>query len=514
MPTVSFAAPQTARRGLLLAARAVLLAGATVLAFFAGGFFPGAQAWAGLVAWALVAVAVLLAPGSLPRHRNAWLAIGGLVLFGGWTLLSITWAPIAGSAYHAGQLVFLYAGVLLAAILLLRDPRVQRAVEPALAAGALIVIGYGLAGRLLPGLLHFARSSSAEGRLEQPLTYWNAMGELAALGLILSTRLAGDARRPAPLRTAAIAGSVPLALGLYLSFSRGALFACVAGVIALIVAAPRREQLGSIALAVGAGAVASAVASPLGGVTNLMGSLGSRERQGAIELAVLVVTTLVVALVHWRLVQRTRSRPLRLPRHTAWLATAVICAGLALAIAVGSKEATSSPLNTGASRYATLQSNRYAYWHVALKAFAHEPVRGVGAGGWAVWWLRYRSVNEFAEDAHSLPLQTLAELGLVGIVLLGASFVGVALASRDAYRAAPALTAGPLAGLVTYAVHAPLDWDWQMPAVTIVAMVLAGLVVALAEGGRWAAAEGPATRPASAERPTELTPVGHGVTTG
>ena len=49
-------------------------------------------------------------------------------------------------------------------------------VEPALAAGTVVVIGYGLSARLLPGLLHFARSVSAQGRLEQPLTYWNAMG--------------------------------------------------------------------------------------------------------------------------------------------------------------------------------------------------------------------------------------------------------------------------------------------------------------------------------------------------
>ena len=79
---------------------------------------------------------------------------------------------------------------------MLRAPPAQRAVEPALAAGTLIVIGYGLSERLLPGLLHFARSVSAQGRLEQPLTYWNAMGELAAIGFVLAARLAGDRSRP------------------------------------------------------------------------------------------------------------------------------------------------------------------------------------------------------------------------------------------------------------------------------------------------------------------------------
>ncbi len=217
------------RRRLRVVACVVLLVGPAVLAFFSGGYFDEARAWAGLVGWALVVVALLVVPDPLPRDPRAWLALGGLALLAAWTLLSITWAPIAGSAYHAGQLVVLYTGILLAAAMLLRGRSAQRAVEPALAAGALLVVGYGLSERLLPGLLHFSRSTSAVGRLEQPLTYWNAMGELAALGFVLCARLAGDATRSRYPRALAAAAAVPLGLGLYLSFSRGALFACAAG---------------------------------------------------------------------------------------------------------------------------------------------------------------------------------------------------------------------------------------------------------------------------------------------
>lgn len=467
----------------LSAARLALLAGPAALSFFSGGYFDEARAWAGLGAWLLVVVGLVASGRGLPRDRDARLALGGLALLAAWTLLSMLWAPIVGDAYHAGQIVVLYLGALLAAVLLLGDAGVRRWVEPALAAGAVVVIGYGLSERLLPGILHFTHSVSAQGRLEQPLTYWNAMGELAALGFVLSARIAGDATRPVWLRATAAAGAAPLGMGLYITFSRGALFACVAGLVALVVAAPRRDQLWAIVRAVGFGALAALSVATLKGVTMLGGSLSTRERQGAIALVALVVLTALAGIAQYLLGRRQREVELRLPRRAPLIAAGVVCLGLALAIVVGAHESSgvSSTLSGGATRLTSLQSNRYDYWSVALRAFASEPLHGVGAGGWSVWWLRYRTVNEFAQDAHSWPLQTLAELGVVGLALLVAFVAGIGLAARRAYRAAPGAAAGPIAGVVVYLAHAPLDWDWQMPAVTLIALVLAGSLLSLAE---------------------------------
>ena len=459
----------------------MLLAGPTALAFYTGGYFDGPRIWAGLAAWLLVGVAAVVSPRPWPRAPGPRLALIALGLLAAWTLASIGWAPIAGSAYHAGQLVVLYAGVLLAATALLRGRGAQRAVEPALAAGALIVVGYGISGRLAPGLLQFARSVSAQGRLEQPLTYWNAMGELAAIGFALAVRLAGDGDRPRAMRAAAAAAAAPLGLGLYLSFSRGALFACAAGLVTLIVAAPRRRQAGAALRALVAAVVSAAVVAPSSGVTSLAGSLSSREREGAITLLALALIMSAAALAQWRLAVRERDGELRLPRRAAALAVIVICAGLALAIVAGDREGTSQPVGSGATRLVSLQSNRYAYWRVALRAFAQEPLRGVGAGGWAVYWLRRRPFAEGAQDAHSLPLQTAAELGLVGLALLAAFLAGIAIAARSAHRAAPATAAGAIAAFVVWVAHSPLDWDWQMPAVTLVALILAGSLLALGD---------------------------------
>jgi hypothetical protein len=468
------------RDAVLNAARAALLAGPTVIAFFSGGYFDTTREWGGLIAWLLVAIALAFSTTPVPRLRAGRVAVASLTLLAIWTLASFTWAPIAGTAYHYGQRVLMYAGVLLAGAALLRGRAAQRAVTPALAGGALIVIGYGISERLLPGVLHFQRSISAQGRLEQPLTYWNAMGELAAIGFVLCAALAGDDSRPRWLRMLAGAACAPLGMGLYITFSRGALFACVAGVVALVVLVPRRQQLRALLACVATGAVAALAAAPFHGVTSLAGSSGTRELEGAVVFALVVLIALAGVLAQDRLARRPPGE-LALPRRAPVIALALICAGLAVAIVVGAKEQAVRPLSGGATRLETLQSNRYAYWRVALQAFGDEPLRGVGAGGWAVYWLRYRKIHEFAQDAHSLPLQTLAELGVIGLVLLLGFIGGVGWAARDAHRASPVLAGGPIAGFVVWLAHAPLDWDWEMPAVTLVALVLGGALIGLAE---------------------------------
>lgn len=477
------------RRQLLRVVAATSLAGPTALAFFTGGYFQGPRVWAGAVAWACVLVLLMLG-ARLPGGRWVWLALGGLAALAAWSLASIAWAKVAGDAYASAQIVILYTGALAAAALALREASIRRIVEPVLGLGATVVIGYGLAGRLLPGILHYARSLSAQGRLEQPLTYWNAMGELAALGFVLCARLAGDDSRPRPVRAVAAAAAAPLGLGLYTSFSRGALFAVVAGLVALVALVPRREQLAGLAVSVVAGVVAAGAISPLHGVTSLSGGLGHREHQGVLALVVLVVVMAVAAACQLAVIGRARSGPLpgsALVDHRGAIATILICAGLAVAIVVGAHESSGASQNlaSGANRLVTFRSNRFDYWHVALRAFSQEPLHGVGAGNWQLYWLRWRTITEFATDAHSLPLQTLAELGIVGVLALAAFLIGLAGSAWRALRQGPAC-AGAVAALVTYFAHAPLDWDWQMPAVTLVAIVLGGLVMAAAGDDRGA----------------------------
>ena len=468
------------RRLVARGAIAAMLAGPTALAFFAGGYFAGPRSVATVIAWGLAGTGMLITRqcSNAPAHRGRRLAVVALGLFTAWTFLSATWAPIPGHAIQRGEIALLYLGAFLAAATLLQTRERQRLIEPTLAAGALLVILYGLSERFLPGLLHFARTSYSQGRLEQPLTYWNAEGEVAAIGLVLCVRMAGDTSRPRGLRIAAAAACGFLGMGLYLSVSRGALFAAVAGIATLIVAAPHREQLRAVMLCCST-AVLAALAAALTGLTNQDGSsLFSRERHGLLALVLLVALTAAVTLVERRLVDRTRIGNLRLPRRAGLIAATLICAGLAVAIMAGAAQPAQGGLSGGADRLIATRSIRFAYWRVAVDAFAAEPVHGVGAAGWAVRWLQDQPSAPAVQDAHSLPLQTLAELGIVGAGLLIAFVSGVALAARDVLRWDRALAAGPIAACVVYLAHSPLDWDWEMPALTLIAVILAGGLLA------------------------------------
>src|SRR6185436_7128653 len=158
------------RRAVPAAAAACLLIVPTALAFFSGGYFGEPRLIAALVVWLLVLALAAVGPAPLPRRLPGRLALAGLVLMTVWTALSISWAPLGGPATDNVERLVLYVGALLLAVGALRAAALQRLVEPALAVGATLVIGYGLAGRLLPGLIHLERSRSAGGRLEQPIT--------------------------------------------------------------------------------------------------------------------------------------------------------------------------------------------------------------------------------------------------------------------------------------------------------------------------------------------------------
>jgi O-antigen ligase len=413
-------------------AAAALLALPALLAFGRGGYFAVTRVRGAILACLLLAVAALVADRPLPRTPAGRLALGGLAALTAWTGLSLLWAPLGGPAFADLERLALYTAALAAGIAVLRA--VAPWVEPALLACTVAAAGYGLSERLLPWLVDLQRLPAAGDRLAHPLTYWNGQGALAALGLVLGAGLAG-----------------------------------LAVLVALV---PTRAGLRAAAVVGGGAALAAAAALALPGVQRVDGASG----QGAAVLAILAVLGLAAAVLA---APRRADAPLRLVRPLAVAALVTLLAATLIAAASAGSAGPAS--STQADRLVSAQSNRYAYWRVAAELFAEQPLRGVGSGSFGVEWLQRREIAEGVRDAHSLYLETAAELGLPGLAALAALLAGVALAARAALRREGAAAAGAVAALATFALHAGIDWDWELPALSLVAVLLAARLVAATE---------------------------------
>jgi hypothetical protein len=148
------------------------------------------------------------------------------------------------------------------------------------------------------------------------------------------------------------------------------------------------------------------------------------------------------------------------------------------------------------SRLTDPSSNgRIEQWTVAVDAWKAERLHGTGAGTYELRWARDRRVTDTVVDGHSLYVEALAELGVVGLLLvaivvltlLGGALVRIRGPDRALYAAAFAV-------LVTWALRAGLDWDWEMPVVSLWAFCIGGAVLATPRGRAATAAEEPEPR--------------------
>ncbi len=449
-----------------------------------------------------MAIAAVLVPEPLPSSVPGRLALAGLLLLTAWTAASVSWAPIGGRAQDDVQRLVLYLGVFIAAVALLRGPLARRWLEPSLALGTLVVVAYGLSERLLPGLVELDRSSAAAGRLEQPLTYWNAYGLVAAIGFVLAVRIAGDLERPQWLRAAAAASGVVIGLACYLTFARGALAAAAAGLLVLVAFAPAgRAQLRVVGIVLAPTFLAALAASRYPTIKSLEAGEPGDVLAGLLMLIALVLLAALAAVATLRRPRRELPLPeLPVSRRTAVLAAGavvLVVATLTAAALEGKPETVSPDVAADPARLGSIDTNRYRYWDVAVETWARNPIVGVGSGGFSVEWLKQRDRVDKSGDAHSIYVETAAELGLVGMAFLLMFLGGTAMAVLRLHRVDPSAATGLAGGLAAWWLHAGLDWDWEMPAAGLLMVVLAAAAVAWSEQ-RTGAAVG-ARRPAREE---------------
>src|SRR3954454_9255487 len=307
------------------------------LCFRAGGFFAGITGLTAAVLAVALAVYVTVAPRPF-AGVSAWglVSAAGLVCFAVWILISVRWSDAAGRAVMEFDRALLYLLVLVLFGLVARRAGglglLLRWVGLAVAVVALAA----LLTRLLPEQLPTGGGVSIE-RLQFPLSYWNALGIVCVLGLVLNLRLSAAIREPAWARLAGAATIPVLVPTLYFTFSRGAILAAVIGVGLLVLLGPTRGMLSALIAAAPTAIYAGYEAYGADRLAKIAFSSAAAKPQAHHLLVVVVVCVLAaLALRALCLLLDRRLRALRAPavRAPVVLAVAVVViAGFGVAVA-------------------------------------------------------------------------------------------------------------------------------------------------------------------------------------
>lgn len=464
------------------------------LAIANGGFFPVSWGWSSLALLWLAGVVLLVGTPSYPTSLE-WVYLGLLGCLTAWTFLSAAWTSSPTETIAEGERSFVYLAAVLAVLLLLRGAS-QRAIVVGVWSAVTLVCLYGLSTRLFPTRL--GRFEPIAGyRLSNPVGYWNAFGLLAAMGLLLAVGLA--ARDRLTVRALAAASSVVLVSTIYFTFSRGAWIAFFAGLVAFVAVDRRKLQLVTTGLVLAVwGAAAIWIASGSDALTHQNTSLAAASRDGH-GLAVILIGLATAAALSVLVLDALEPRA-RLPRgaQRALGGTLIFLLAAGLIIATGryggpttvADKAWSSfeapPVETQGNLNSRLFSlsgtGRLDQWRVAWKEYKAHPWLGSGAGTYDQYWFERRPSTTTVHDVHNVYLETLAELGPVGLTVLVAIFA-VPLVGLWRSRGAGPLTAAAFGAYVAYLLHAAVDWDWEMPAVTLTA-IFCGLVLLRSQSAR------------------------------
>jgi O-Antigen ligase len=467
------------------------------LAFDSGGYEPTSWGWSAILLLLVSAASLLLGARRLAPLELA-LPVS-LAAFAAWVWLSLAWTSDVAQTVREGERALVYVAAATALLLVGRRSRVFGLVA-SLAAAITAVCTFALAARLFDpggGAYQVGLSDPQAGfRLARPLGYANALAIFAVIGILLTLGLALRAR-PRAARALASSALVVLAPTLYFTYGRGAWIGLAAGLVALFaVERERLELLGrAIVLAV-APTVAVFLASRTAALTADPRSVAAATHDGR-RLAIAIAVLAVAAAFLPAAVERAGARLHvgTVARRRLLLVTALLAVALAAAAIVrvgGPQDAARrayhafnapAPLvgpDASERLFSLSGSNRSEYWRVAWREWKDHAALGGGAGSYQRFWLRHRTDDLPVRDAHSLYLETFAELGPIGLALLlcalAAPLVAVGAARRNP------LAAGALGGYVAYLVHAGIDWDWEMPAVTLAALAC-GITLLLAARG-------------------------------
>lgn len=490
-----------ARLGILAAGLLVVL----YYSFSAGGFFLVRRSYGELLILFLLLLGLLLGvevKGKLPLAGR--LEMGLLGAFTLWILLSVLWSYIPARSFEEFTRALLYlAGFALFWLYLPRRHWLAWLGHLFVLIAAAVAID-SMLGKVMPDVISHPDLFESN-RLNYPLTYWNAMALMMVMTFPVALRVAASRPAPLPVRCLYAAALFLFLSVLFFTFSRAGIV-----LLAVTLAVHLAGAVGSrLRLLLHAGlaslwtvVLVAVCYLSLPAMVESVPDPGARVSEGH-QLGVVMVLLLLAAAgtqaAVWWLEGRVNISAVLGRRIGASLAVAgiiAVLAGGALAVArqggPGSWLEAQAEVITGAERteavgraeerLLSFQSERYREYAVSLGAFTERPLQGTGAGTWIVTWFRDRPYDVYVTDGHSLLFETMAELGLVGTIIL-LSFAGVfAIRSIRDLRFLKAgrerrVFAAFFASCAAFLMHAMIDWDWEMPAVALPFFMISGALL-------------------------------------
>ncbi len=517
---------------LTLIVTALLLA---VPAFAIGGQPTGVRAgtvFALLVLAATAAFGRAAFRGTLPRPFNG---SGVLLLMSAFALLaamSVGWSLLPNDSYFDAIRLIAYTAVLATAALAAQLlPNRTREIIAGVVVAAALISGYALLSRIFPG---WFPESDAFARLRMPFEYWNAVGSVAAFGLLGALWL-GTQRSAATWQQVI---SYPLGgiffVTLMLSQSRGALLAAIVGVAIWLLLVDRRlRSTAWLATVVAVGSIVIAWAFGQPSLSLDAVALSDRESTGRVLAVALVLMSAALAAIGYAVERRRTTVAIPPARRYAAgkallialaIAPFVLIAGVAVTADNGISaipdrasalfEGTATAPTNSPDRLTQTTSLRARYWNDAFKVYDEHAWKGTGADTYSVARLPFRTDIIDVLHAHGFIPQVLSDLGIFGLVLA----LALALAWLvSAFRVAGARRASPTKWLehaddrklaeiaillvaVAFGVQSAIDWTWFIPGVAFFGLITAGWVAgsrsahpnsepsSIEEGERWRAA--------------------------
>ncbi len=468
-----------------------------------GGYDVIERSEVGIVIWWAVLTAVVVGQISISKNSVASRVLLFLLLgFSAWTALSLIWTESSERTVIEIGRVLSYTGFF-ALMLSLQGEGRWRYTLGGVTAGIVLICEIALLSKMEP--TWFPEQATGRfigglgGRLLYPLNYSSGLGSLAAIGLPLLLAAASYSRTIV-IQALAVAAMPLCALTLWLSASGLSVPVAVLAMLTFLALTPDRvPKLGSLLVAAAGSAILFAAvvqrAAFDDGLTNTVAQKQGHELL-ATSLVVCAGVGLLQAGISLAVRHGQRPRWLRVSREGARAAALVTAVTLILTIGVfGASGGLSSAWNhfkSGPSRTISQKSRatqildysssgRYAFWRSAVRANEAHPWVGIGAGSFQFWWARDGD-SGFVRNAHSLYLETLAELGIIGFLVIGSfSIAVVGLGCVRAWRpkcASQTALAAATAGCVGFVAAATIDWMWQLAVLPVIFFALAAIVCA------------------------------------